>query len=134
MISFIAKWGVIILVIIPIGIALFASLYDMQTRAPTLLVTSWNCERVADRLVVQGTVKNTGERSLANVMAIGEFRTGDGVLVGISRRALDRRVLLPGEPSSFVVESIRDMQGAQSCGIRFQSAAGETLQHIEGDT
>ena len=79
-------------------------------------------------MFVLGEVMNTSSIKLANVMAVGEFRTKDGTLVKAEDSLIDYNPILPGQTSPFKAGGT-DNPAIVDCYLSFKTLFGQKIAY-----
>lgn len=142
-----ARWFVIIFVILPIGAIIFRSVYQYQTHitstttarnssstsspaatssTPLLELQYWKCYKEHSYVFIEGEVKNVSNINLKNVVAVGTFRTKDGEYVKTEDSLIDYNPILPGQTSPFKAGGTENPE-IERCEVNFRYLMGGTI-------
>ena len=106
----------------------YSSSSNTYTPPPDVLeVQNFSCATEHGYMHVEGTVKNISNRSLKNVVVVGQYKTKDKTFITSSNALIDYNPILPGQSSPFkTLTSANPAFGY--CVVDFKTFGGGTLR------
>lgn len=84
---------------------------------------SWRCASEGHWSSIRGEVKNTSNKKLDHVTAVGTFRTASGDLVKTAMAMVEFNPIMPGQPSPFHVITTNNPE-ISKCEVYFKHLIG----------
>jgi hypothetical protein len=108
--------------------SIFYAAGDSEKSDILLHLKSWQCVIKTSYTYLQGEVQNISDKKLSKVMAVGDFRASNGVLVESEDALLDYSTLLPGQSSPFKVMQ-KNNPAINNCTVKFRFLGGKGISY-----
>lgn len=97
-----------------------------------LVVESWGWTKSSNYAIVEGKVTNQSGATLENILAVAEFKTGDGTFITSDDSLLEYNTLLPGQSTPFKIYANFN-PAMERANLGFKQMFGGAVGYISRD-